>query len=379
MNNYSLGDDISLTEGDTVYICTDNFNGNDGTTYIWQNCTTGEVLGTDSCLMVTARGFYCLTVNYTDGPGCTRYDTIYVSCELALTSNLSNVTCFGYSDGSIITDIEIGVGPYIVNWSLDDIPFDTTLNINNLSPGSYSLIIEDDLGCISYDTVQIYQPDSIILNVESLHCCFEQNNGALNIEITGGILPFDILWSNDSVTNAITNLEPGLYSVSVSDSNSCPAGLDELTIEELPELTFDLAGTDLVCYGDSSGIINIVNLNGGSGLYTGFELISSTDTIFFEQEIDSLPIGEYWVTVYDDQGCFGENSTSLTEPEEIILTLDGHDGTINYGLIDLTVEGGISPYEYLWSNGEITEDLDPLAGGLYTVIVTDGNGCEKSG
>ena len=378
-NNYSLGEDISLTEGDTIYICTENFNGNDGTSYSWQNCTTGEVLGTDSCLMVTVNGFYCLTVNYTDGPGCTRYDTIYVSCELALSSHPTNITCYGYSNGSILTDIEVGVEPYITNWSLDDIPFDTVLNINNLSPGLYSLIIEDALGCISYDTLVISEPDSIILDIEPTQSCFEQNNGALYLDISGGILPFDILWSNDSITNAITNLEPGIYSVIVSDSNNCPASLDELTIEELPELTFNLEGTDLICYGDSSGIINIVNLNGGSGLYTAYEWISNMDTLSFEQNIDSLPMGEYFVTVFDDQGCSGENSISLSEPEEIILTLDGHDGTIYYGLIDLTVEGGVSPYDYLWSNGEITEDLDPLGGGLYTVIVTDGNGCEKSG
>jgi gliding motility-associated-like protein len=377
-SNYELGEDISFVEGDTLYLCTENFNGNSGTSYIWQNCETGEVVGTDSCLMVTHNGYYCLTVNYTDGMGCTKYDTIYVSCELALTTQATNVSCFGYGNGAVMTEVGTGLEPLDVFWSYNDVPFDTTLNINNLEPGAYTLIIEDDYGCVSYDTIEIFQPDTLILAVETLQSCYNENSGSLSINIEGGMAPYNILWSNDSTTAAISDLEPGIYGVLVSDSNNCPAELSNLIVEELDQLTFDLLGNELLCFGDSSGIINIVNLTGGSGEYSFYETIGAGDTLQGGPLIDSLTSGTYLVNVYDDQGCSAQNSIILSEPEEIILTIDSHDGTIYYGLIDLTVEGGIGPYEYLWSNGATTEDLDPLAGGLYSVIVTDENGCEKS-
>lgn len=377
--NFSLGEDISFVEGDTIYLCTDNFNGNSGTSYSWQNCTTGEEVGSDSCLVVTHMGYYCLTVNYTDGPGCTKYDTIYISCRLDLSTIPSDISCFGYNNGSIQTDVGIGLAPYNVNWKFNDIPFDTTLNIENLESGSYTLVIEDDVGCISYDTLEISQPDELLLAVDAKQSCFEEGNGSLQLAIEGGISPYAILWSNDSTSASINDLEAGIYSLLVSDSNNCPAELTNLIIEELPKITFDLDGLNLQCFGDSSGNINILNLVGGSGLYSLYETIGMSDTLHEGPTMDSLTSGLYLVNIYDDQGCSSQDTITLTEPDELQLTLDGHDGTIYYGLINLTVEGGVNPYEYLWSNGETTEDLDPLAGGLYSVLVTDDNGCEKMG
>src|SRR5690606_39249432 len=50
----------------------------------------------------------------------------------------------------------------------------------------------------------------------------------------------------------------------------------------------------------------------------------------------------------------------------------------NNGRIQLTVNGGVAPYTYAWSNGSSLEDQLNLPAGIYTVVVTDGNGCQDS-
>ncbi|MBK9424320.1 MAG: hypothetical protein IPN54_09365 [Bacteroidetes bacterium] len=46
------------------------------------------------------------------------------------------------------------------------------------------------------------------------------------------------------------------------------------------------------------------------------------------------------------------------------------------GYIDITVSRNERTLYFLWSNGAITEDLQMLTGGMYTVTITDASGCD---
>jgi gliding motility-associated-like protein len=58
--------------------------------------------------------------------------------------------------------------------------------------------------------------------------------------------------------------------------------------------------------------------------------------------------------------------------------MTGTNGITNFGYIDVTTSGGTPPYSFLWNTGAITEDVDPLGGGIYLIEVTDDNLCKAT-
>lgn len=130
---------------------------------------------------------------------------------------------------------------------------------------------------------------------------------------------------------------------------------------------------NLSCFGADDGSIDI-STAGGVGPFTFSWNNGSTD-----EDPTGLTPGNYTVTITDSQGCITTQTVSVTEPAELGLgalpsdEINGNDGSIN-----LTVIGGTPPFTYNWDNGSTDEDPTGLAGGTYTVIVTDANGCSDT-
>ncbi|MBK6821435.1 MAG: SprB repeat-containing protein [Bacteroidetes bacterium] len=79
------------------------------------------------------------------------------------------------------------------------------------------------------------------------------------------------------------------------------------------------------------------------------------------EDINSLGVGSYTVTVTDGNGCTATLSIAIAEPLALVLSETHTDVLCNggtTGTIDLTVSAGILPYGYNWSNGSTTEDLN---------------------
>ncbi len=377
---YSLGNDTTFLEGESIDLCASNFNGNLNTSYQWTECSTGVIVGTDSCLVVSEQGDYCLTVYYNEGPGCVKSDEISVGCYLKINVDSSLVSCNGYNDGWIEMTIEIGSDPVEFNWYKDGLPYAQTKDIYNLDAGDYTYIFKDSKECVSDDTVKITEPDLLSMEYTATDACFGEQTGSITLNVAGGTEPYLYNWSNDSTGAQITALQPGSYYISVSDDHACPEIDTTITITELPLLDFELEGADLTCYQDSSGSIQLLNLTGGTGNYNDFIWTKDNQNYSLgQQNLDQVQAGNFQLIVLDDFGCNATKEIVINEPEELVLDLVGISGNISLGAIDLTVAGGILPYEYYWSTGETTEDVDPLGGGTYTVEVTDGNGCKSSG
>jgi hypothetical protein len=205
----------------------------------------------------------------------------------------------------------------------------------------------------------------------TVNCAALTQGVILNLS-QGGTAPFSILWSNGQTNDTISGLAPGTYSVIVRDSNDCVASYTTTFVAMTP-ITLNETVTDPLCTGQSSGSINM-QVTGGNPPYSALWNMGETTT-----NLEDVSAGTYFVIFSDQQGCSGAEIYQLTDPPLLEAQMQTVDVFFSSGgIIDLSVTGGVPPYNYDWSNGSVNQDQAGLDPGFYEVLIKDVNGCELS-
>ncbi|MBX7226824.1 MAG: hypothetical protein K1X55_12400, partial [Chitinophagales bacterium] len=342
--------DISVSGGTSPY------------TYIWSNgATTADITG------LTA-GNYIVTV--TDNNNCEKsalFTLTEPSSAVSTSTTKVDATC-GSSNGSIDLSVSGGTSPYTYAWSNGA----TTQDISSLAAGTYTVTVTDANGCTASTSVTINNTNGPSLSTTKVDATCGNNNGSIDLSVSGGTSPFTYAWSNGATTQDISSLAAGTYTVTVTDANGCTASTS-VTINNTNGPSLSTTKVDATC-GSSNGSIDL-SVSGGTSPYT-YAWSNGATT----QDISSLAAGTYTVTVTDANGCTASTSVTINNtngPSLSTTKVDATCGSSN-GSIDLSVSGGTSPFTYAWSNGATTQDISSLAAGTYTVTVTDANGCTAS-
>ena len=327
------------------------------------------------------------TVTYTVTPksgsclGASFLVTVTVNPAINPNVIASNNTCFGVNNASITTNITGGIPPYTITWTSPNGFSSSATSILNIAPGTYDLLITDTGNCPFTSSYIITEPNDIVITTDSNTniTCFEADNGSIAISVSGGTGAYTYSWTKDTfpyaATDDISNLAPGSYEVTVSDANNCGPKTATFTITEPPLLEVTLASQiNVDCFGFSTGAINI-DVVGGTSPYT--YAWSNGETT---EDISSIPAGLYNLVVTDNLGCVQNISVTITQSPEIIInaittTIECYGD--NDATIDVTISGGVGPYQYQWSNLATTLNLTNLSPDDYIITVTDGIGCEK--
>lgn len=341
--------------------------------FVWSTgATTEDLSGVVS-------GSYDVMV--TDNNGCTSSATVAISDinpPVITVDNVTDLLCNGASTGAIDVTLSAGTSPYGTSWDNGS----TTEDLASITAGTYVLTVTDAAGCVAIETVTVAEPSAITINAISTNIsCNGLTDGSVDITLGGGIVAgaYTIAWTDGASfadsNEDISALPAATYTVTVTDDNACTATASYTIIDPAPVAVTGVA-SDVNCNGGADGSIDVTATGGTvSSVYTyawtdGGTFTSSTE------DLSAIPVGTYDVVVTDDNGCSATASFTLSEPTAIALSasssdeINGNDGSVN-----LTVSGGVSPYTFAWDNGATTEDLTGVAGGTYTVTVTDANGC----
>jgi hypothetical protein len=336
--------------------------------YFWSNNeTTQSITG-------LLPGIYSVTI--TDANGCTDVNTVNVNqFNCLLTSQLSttNATCFGAANGSASISIQNGTDPTVVNWSNGQM----TNSISNLAGGSYSVTITDAANCQDVQTFDILEPNLLAANASSTNTTGPGlNDGTATANPTGGTGAYTYLWSTTEITNVITGLSPGLYTVTVQDANGCTAVKTVEVTGSSCVLSTNFQVNNPTCNGSANGTSTVV-LTGGSGTFT--YAWSSGGSAATET---GLSAGTYTVTVTDADGCTIASSVSLSAPPAVTLTLDSSQPTacanLAEGSATVSATGGVGTLSITWNNGQVGPTATNLTAGTYTAVATDDNACSSS-
>lgn len=204
--------------------------------------------------------------------------------------------------------------------------------------------------------------------------CNGGTDGSGEVIATGGTSNYNYNWSNGANTSSVSNFTAGVHTVTVTDTGSC-LETESITITEPSALLISSTTTSVTCNGLSDGTIDLTVSNGTTSYSYNWSNGATTE------DISNLAAGAYSVTVTDGNNCEAvESNIGITEPNEINITISSTSELCNSnnGTANASAMGGTGAYSYSWSTGANTASINSLNAGIYSVTVTDINGCINS-
>lgn len=332
-------------------------------TYMWSNGATTQNLSN------ILAGSYSLTV--TGANGCTHQTDITVSNNnppINVSGNImGNTTCNGTNNGAINVTVTPPAA-YTYLWSNGS----TSLNQTGLAPGSYTLTVTGQGSCstvMTFDVPQNANVPNVTSTVTQTTC--DLANGNININVNGSVPPYQFNWSNGATSQNLSNILAGNYTITVTGANGCSTVLDVNVPNFNPPINVSAVVTDNTTCTGANGSINVSVSPPANYTYTWSNGATS-------QDLSNIPPGTYTITVSNGGTCVEVHSFDVydnpNDPNLSYTQVDANCGLSN-GSINLSVNGGVGPYTYIWSNGAVTQDLNNIPADVYSVTVTGANGC----
>ncbi|MFM7594678.1 MAG: T9SS type A sorting domain-containing protein, partial [Flavobacteriales bacterium] len=265
----------------------------------------------------------------------------------------------------------LSVNPCLDNDEIEQILKGSSVNIDAINPAYAGSIGVGRLNAKAAVSMALATQGNMDVVALVTNACVE-GQGSITISPSQGQEPYQVSTSNGQSEFYFGNLNSGTYTYQVTDAHGCVMTTSAVVTNGAPTIQQAVI-SNASCNGGTDGSIELT-VDGGNPSYT-FNWSNGVNTV----NNSTLTAGTYYVQITDANGCTTSGAYDLTEPTALDLNpLTTSDFGNNDGSIDLNVTGGTPGYTYTWSNGETTEDLDNLSAGIYTVMVTDNNGCQTS-
>jgi len=348
-------------------------SGGDGNyTFLWNGGSSVNVANnTGLCA-----GPYSVVVS--DGNGCsfTANTTITQPTLITgITNSTTNISCFGFCDGTAIVSANGATPPYSYNWTLG---VSTGPTATNLCPNTYTTVITDANGCFTALINTITEPGQLTVATSTVNSTCTQCNGEATATVSGGTAPFNYQWSSGASLTTPTNtgLCPGAHTINITDANGCTTTGNPTIIDEAGPTITGMSFTAPLCFGLSNGTATVTT-NGGTGTIT-YDWNPGAQT---SATATGLISGNYCVSIADQNGCPASQCINVTQPSQLNAIGD-LDVTICFGdstQVWASGQGGTAPYTINWATPGMSGTgpimVYPAVSTNYCFNVTDANGC----
>lgn len=355
------------------------------------NLITDLLPGDYSLLIVDENG--CET-------NCTFTIEANADCDLLVDLVITQqIQCNGANDGILSTTVANGSGSYSYAWSEPTIG--NVANAVNVGPGAYLVTVTDinNPGCTATSNeVIVTQPELLVLTCEAEPTITAGgSDGLITLTFSGGTAPYLILWSgpvngtqnvDDPGQFVIENLPEGTYSIQIVDDNECIQSCLSTVNSPGCNLSVDLVASPVSCNGGSDGSIQ-TTVQDANGDVNYQWVVAPTPIPDGEANPTNLTEGIYTLLVTDENNCTVTVSTLVGSPNPLQFISCMGTGTLpgmDDGAIVINFIGGTGPFNISFTtddgfnlevdqtnSGIFTESNLPA--GIYTITVTDTNGC----
>jgi len=331
------------------------------------------------------------TVQITDSASCTMDSIIVVDepLQLSVSSVLTNIACTGDSSGSIVMSHTGGSGvvsyvispdPNLVNPQLGN-------TFGNLPADTYTITATDGNLCVTTATYQLTEPLNAleILSVSgNSPSCNPGGDGTIQVTATGGtgMILYNINGSLPyQMSDQFSSLVSGNYLMGVIDSNGCTDTMSYNLPASTSPVWVDTIVSDVLCFGDSSGSLDLV-ASGGTGQLT-YSILSPLAWVASDTTGDflNLPANTYTVEARDTNNCVVLANLVVGQPTPLFYTSVTSDSVSCNGLSDGSISvinvGGTTPYSYQLNGGvpQVSGTFSGLNANTYLITLSDSNGC----
>lgn len=333
--------------------------------YIW---TPGEFV-TPSISHLTAGNY---TVLATNSAGCSGAYSFTISEPPPLNVTVSTVdaTCSGQA-GSASAVVTGGTPAYTYMWNTN--PPTGGSSISGLVAGTYSLTLTDDNQCSVETDFVINGGSGFTAEMSTTPATCNATDGTASVSTSGGSGDFTFTWNPSVSTDSIaTGLTAGMYDVSITDNFSgCIVNLSDIVHNTAGIVGTVVSTSNATCENGEDGTAEVSGSGGTAPYFYNWQPGGATTAV-----VSNLSPGEYVVEVADYVGC----------PDYVIVNIGfdfpapvvdlGNDTVICIGS-SITLQAGAGFDSYLWSDNSTLSELTVSTEGVFSVLVSDANGCEN--
>ena len=227
--------------------------------------------------------------------------------------------------------------------------------------------VSDTLEVVVLEDIKV---NSLISNLS----CFESEDGAISLNVSGGKGPYTAIWDNGQNGLNLTSLAAGNYSGKVYDAVGCSQTYS-IQITQPDSLTTEIITEPTLCYQEENGTATLV-IKGGTAPYRVFWDNAPTAGDLTNSKLSS---GPHTVRILDAHDCEMTLNFDITQPEPLFATTTDSPSCPNdqTGTIYVEASGGTPPYVYRWNTNppQDSQLIRGLPAGTYSVTVMDRNGC----